>query len=64
MKLNIPTILASLFSILTSATVTFDNLPPIVEVGQFIPISWSSDRDYVRPNTPRTRHTAPQPGSH
>jgi hypothetical protein len=50
MKLTLLTTLLSLFSTLTSATVTFNDLPSRVEVDQFIPISWSSDRDYVRTN--------------
>jgi hypothetical protein len=54
MKLTLPTTLLSLLSTLASATVTFNAIPPNVEVGQFIPISWSSDRDYVRttPHSP------------
>lgn len=53
MKLGIPAILLSLFSSLSHATVTINDVPSRLRVGQEVVLSWTSDRDYVR-----TRHPA------
>jgi hypothetical protein len=53
MKFGIPAILLSLFSPLSYATVTIDDVPSRLRVGQEVVLSWTSDRDYVR-----TRHPA------
>jgi hypothetical protein len=48
MKLNIPTMLFSLFSSFGHATVSINDVPSHLKVGQEVVLSWSSDRDYVR----------------
>lgn len=56
MKLNIPVLLATLFSSLGSAAdnclentcVTMGEIPSQLSVGQQVRLSWSNDRDYVR----------------
>ena len=53
MKLGIPAILLSLFSSLSYATVTINDVPSRLRVGQEVVLSWTSDRDYVS-----TRHPA------
>jgi hypothetical protein len=51
---------ASLFTSLASATITIEDLPSVVKVGQWQNVKYSSDRDYVSSMLPYASQTHPK----